>query len=260
MTIFIYRIIFHMTMEESLLIRLGFNRNEAKVYIALLRKGSASAGELIKATEFHRNIVYDNLEKLINKGLVSYILESKRKIFQANPSEAISQMLEKEQESLDEKKRISDAVKKEVSKLISMKEENQEATIYRGIKGLKVLFKDTLEENDDYYVFGAPKSSLEMMGSAFWANYNLKREEKKIVIKMIFNEELRDWSRLIKSKITRVRFLPKRFDSLTETVIYGDKVAMIIWTEKPLATLIRDKNLAAAYKQYFDILWAQAKE
>ncbi len=247
-------------MEEHLLLQIGLNKNEARVYIALLKMNSASAGQLIKATEFHRNIVYDNLEKLIDRGLVTFILEGKKKIFQIAPPEMITEMLEKEQEKLTNKKVLAEEVKKEVKKRQLTHKDVQEATIFRGIKGLKVLFIDTLQEGDDYYVFGAPKSSLDIMGSTFWENYNLKREQQKMIVKMIFNEELKEWSKRIKSKLTKVRFLPKQFDSISETMVYGDKVAIIVWTEKPLATLIRDKNLARSYKQYFNLLWKQSKE
>jgi len=247
-------------MEETQLIRLGLNNNEAKVYLALLRKGTASAGELIKITEFHRNIVYDNLEKLIDKGLVSYILEGKRKVFQANPPENITEMLDKEQEKLNEKKKIAEEIKKSISKIISTQGLEQEATIFRGIRGIKFLLQNTLDIGKDYYVFGAPKSSLDIMGTTYWENYNMKREKKKILIKMIFNEDLREWSDKITSSLTRIKFLPKKFDSLTETMIYGDNVVIIVWSEKPIATLIKDKNIAKSYKQYFNILWKQAKK
>ena len=143
-------------MEETNLIKLGLNKNETRVYVSLLKKGSASAGELIADTEFHRNIVYDNLDKLINKGLVSFISEGKKKIFQANSPESIIDMLEKEQDGLDEKKKIAEGVRKSISQLISKQEPKQEATIFRGVKGIKSILKDTLEEGEDYYVFGAP--------------------------------------------------------------------------------------------------------
>lgn len=247
-------------MDELALIRLGLNKNESKIYITLLRQGQATAGELIKATEFHRNIVYDNLEKLIDKGLVSFIFEDNRKLFQVNPPDSISQMLEKKQKELDEKKGIAEQVKKEVNEIISITKVEQEAAIYRGVKGLKVFFKGTLEEGQDYYVFGAPKDSLDIMGPAFWENYNLKREKKKISVKMIFNDDLREWSKNIQSRMTKIRFLPKKFDTLTETVVYGEKVGIIVWTEKPIVTLIKDINLAKAYRKYFKILWKEAKE
>ncbi|MBI5391010.1 hypothetical protein HZB02_05975 [Candidatus Woesearchaeota archaeon] len=91
-------------MEESLLLKLGLNKNEAKVYLKLLAHGSSTAGNLIKATGFHRNIVYDNLEKLVDKGLVSFILEGKKKVFMSAAPEMISDLLEKEQDELDQKK------------------------------------------------------------------------------------------------------------------------------------------------------------
>ncbi len=250
----------NITMDETNLLKLGLNKNEAKVYVTLLQLGTASAGQLIKATEFHRNIVYDNLEKLADRGLVTFIIEGKKKRFRPAPPEMITQMLEKEQQELNERKETAEIIKKEVERITSHAKEAQEATMFQGINGLKVLFKDTLTEGKEYYVFGAPKSSLGIMGSTYWENYNLKRAEEKIKIKMIFNDDLREWSYKIKSGLTHIRFLPKKFDSITETIIYGNKVAIIVWTQKPIATLIKDKHLATSYKHYFDLLWKQAED
>ncbi|OGY55677.1 MAG: hypothetical protein A2912_06205 [Candidatus Buchananbacteria bacterium RIFCSPLOWO2_01_FULL_40_23b] len=247
-------------MDETNLLKLGLNRNEAKVYVMLLQLGTASAGQLIKATEFHRNIVYDNLEKLADRGLVTFIIEGKKRLFRPAPPEMITQMFVKEQEELNQRKKVAETIKKEVEKITTQAREAQEATMFQGVNGLKVVFKDTLTEGKEYYVFGAPKSSLEIMGSTYWENYNLKRAERKIRIRMIFNDDLREWSYKIKSGLTKVRFLPKKFDSITETIIYGNKVAIIVWTQKPIATLIKDKHLAASYKQYFDLLWKQARD
>ncbi|NOZ82558.1 MAG: TrmB family transcriptional regulator [Euryarchaeota archaeon] len=55
---------------EKLLLRLGFTEAEARVYIELLRKGTATAGELAKATRHSRTQVYEILEKLQHRGLV----------------------------------------------------------------------------------------------------------------------------------------------------------------------------------------------
>ena len=61
--------------------KLGLNKNEAKVYFGLLKKGQATASELVKSVGVHRNIIYDNLEKLIDKGLVSYVVEGTKRRF-----------------------------------------------------------------------------------------------------------------------------------------------------------------------------------
>ncbi len=246
-------------MDQDKLLQLGLNKNEAKVYITLLRSGQSSAGELIKKTEFHRNIVYDNLEKLIDKGLVTFIIEGKRKVFQAASPEMITEFVEKEQVKLDVKKQVANEIKKEVIKIQSTIEDKQEATIFRGIDGIKAVLQDTLKTDKDYLAFGAPKLSLDIIGSTYWENYTQKRVEKNMKVKMIFSESLRKWSKIIENKHTILRFLPKTIDSFSETIIYGNKVVIIVWSEKPIATLIRDKNLAESYKQYFSLLWKQAK-
>jgi sugar-specific transcriptional regulator TrmB len=246
-------------MDYSKLEKLGLNRNEAIVYQELVRLGQATAGEIIKKTGFHRNIVYDNLEKLIDKGLVSFILEGKKKLFQVASPDMITEMIEKEQKDIDKKKKIAEEIQKEISKAYAVSSKKQEAVIFRGMKGIKVLLKDTVKEHADYFVFGAPESSLTILGSAFWKNYNAKRIKKKIVAKMVFNDDLRKWSKQIMGRMTQIKFLPKHFDSLSETIVYGNNVAIIVWTEKPVATLIRDPEAAKGYKQYFNVLWKLAK-
>lgn len=247
-------------MIKSYLLQLGLNNSEIKVYLILLQKKISTAGEVIKKTGLHRNIVYDNLERLIDRGLISYIIEGKVKHFQVEPVNAIEDMIDKEQEQVENKRKIAKDLEKELKKIDKKQLVQQEATVFRGINGMKALLKDTLtKKGQNYFVFGAPKASVEIMGEIFWKNYNVKRKEKNIVAKMVFNEELRQWSKIIINNITKIKFLSEKFDSLTETMIYGDKVAIIVWTDRPIATLIKDKNLAKSYKKYFEILWTKAK-
>ena len=258
MTKFIYHNCFLLIMDAKKLEKLGLNKNEAIVYLALIPLGQASAGEIIKKTSFHRNIVYDNLEKLIDKGLVSFILEGKKKVFQLASPDMITEMLEKQQIKLNLQKEIEKDIKKEIKKSYKATKK-QDAVIFRGVNGLKLLLKDTIKQHTDYYVFGAPKSSVNIMSSTFWKNYNKKLVSQNIIAKMLFNDDLRSWSKQIMNKNTLIKFLPKHFDALTETIVYGEKVAIIVWTEKPIATLIQDKEAAKGYKQHFNMLWKIAK-
>ena len=55
--------------------KLGLNKNEAKVYYALMQKNQATASELVKLLGMHRSMIYDNLERLVDKGLVSFVIK-----------------------------------------------------------------------------------------------------------------------------------------------------------------------------------------
>lgn len=63
-----------------------------------------------------------------------------------------------------------------------------------------------------------------------------------------------------KTKGTQVRFLPKEINNPVVINIYADRVVSILWQEKePVCFLIKNKTMAAAYKNYFDLLWKQSK-
>ena len=71
---------------------LGFYKNEAKVYLALLELGFCTTGPLIKKTGLHRNIVYESLDKLISHGLVSSTMQRGKKHFRTlSPARILKQ-------------------------------------------------------------------------------------------------------------------------------------------------------------------------
>ena len=154
-------------MQLSELLGLGFNRNEAKVYLAIIRFGEADAPTLIKETKLHKNIVYDNLYKLIDRGLISYIIEDKRRVFRMEPAHALSDLfasrLKSAQESLDKARVIG----KEIARIARVQPHLQDAGIFRGIQSVRAFYKELQSSSRDYCVFGAPQESLKVMGKAF---------------------------------------------------------------------------------------------
>jgi len=68
------------TIQETLE-KLGFTLNETKTYLNLLNLGSCLASDLAKKTGLHRRPVYDALNRLIEKGLVSYTIKTGKKYY-----------------------------------------------------------------------------------------------------------------------------------------------------------------------------------
>lgn len=246
------------TMELIELIKLGFNKNEAKVYLALIKFGKADASQLISETKFHKNIVYDNLEKLIDKGLITFIIEDSRKVFQIASSNALIDFFDEKQQELEKQKQEAEKLTKEINKIAKSLPLKQEAVIYRGIKGIKSYYENTLS-GKDYVAFGAPANSVKIMGETFWINYNLKRVDKKIMARLIFNPSIKEYGETIKNKFTEVKYFERDFEPMTETHIQGDEVGIIVWTDEPMLFLIKDKNMAESYKSFFETMWKQAK-
>tara|TARA_Y100000310_G_C20636946_1_gene791699 strand:- start:203 stop:940 length:738 start_codon:yes stop_codon:yes gene_type:complete len=240
-------------MEVKDLTDLGFNKNEAKVYLSLVKFGKADAHQLIQDTKFHKNIVYDNLDKLMDKGLVSYVIEMKRRVFKLVSSNMIIEFFEEQERELKNRKKKARIIVKEIDETLKKVKYPQEATIYRGTNGIRSFYNESLE--DDYVVFGAPQESLQIMGETFWQNFNTKRIAKKIKVKMIFNSNIRSYGDKIKNKFTEIRYFDKEFEPLTETHIQKDKVGIIVWTEEPILFLIQDKSVSDSYLKFFEDMW-----
>ncbi len=244
--------------EITDLIKLGMNKNEAKTYLSLIKFKEAPALRIIQDTKFHKNIVYDNLEKLIDKGLVTFIQEGNKKIFKLTSSNAIINNIEEEQKSLEQQKKKAIEITKEIEKSLKLIPQKQEANIFRGVKGIKSFYNETLK-GGNFVTFGGPQKSIELMGETFWYNYDIKRAEKKVKARSIFNYSIKHHGEKIKNKFTEVKYFDKEFEPNTETHIQDDKVGIIVWSDEPILFLIQDKSVAESYKKYFENMWRQAK-
>ena len=67
-------------MDKEYLIRIGLTDGEAKTYLALLKTGSSSVGPIVKEAKVAYSNIYDILDRLLEKGLISFILKEKTKL------------------------------------------------------------------------------------------------------------------------------------------------------------------------------------
>ena len=231
-------------MDEKVIENAGLTRVEAKIYLALVELGSSLSGEISRKTGVHRRSVYDAIERLIEKGLVSYVVQNNRKYFQPVNPKRLLEIMEEKQE------RIKNSLP-ELEAKFKFKKEKRETTFYRGKLGLKSIFEDQLREGKEARILGAVKDPGEFI-NYYFSHFDKKRLEKKIRLKMIFNESLK---KKTKYKLSEIKYLPKKYESQTTTEIYGNKVAIIVWSKEPIAILIEQKEIADSYRKYFDFIW-----
>lgn len=68
-------------MNTEILKEIGLTENEIIIYLYLLKSDSKTAYEIAKQTGIYRVHVYDKLEQLMNKGLVTHIYRGLKSIF-----------------------------------------------------------------------------------------------------------------------------------------------------------------------------------
>jgi len=239
-------------MNLEILRKIGLSDGEINVYSALLEAGRITVNELHEKTGIERRNIYDILNKLINRGLISYVIENKRRYFQtAHPNKIIGYVEEKENRLEEIKQEIEKELPSFIDKFESKKSEIN-AEIYRGAEGIKAVWDDML--NYDAIRWIGSGRYIPKKLPHFFAGWNKRRV--KLGIKM-FNLLRHEFKKEVKPfQLEHIKFLPKEFSVNPIVVgIYGDKVVNFLLREKFFAFVIESKELAENYRSYHKYLW-----
>jgi len=248
-------------MELSVLEKAGFTKGEIKIYLSLLKLGQSTTGPIIEKSNISGSKVYEILDKLIKKGLVSHIIKEKTKYFQAaHPKRLLDYINKKEQELKKEKTEIEKLIPQleTYSKIV---EKSQSAQIYEGYEGIKSVFKlilESLKPKEEYYVFTLGEELRNKNVILFLKNHHAKRIQKKIKVKIIAHTFEKQLSKpLIKLKDLKIKYYP--FPVPIGIIIFKDYVATIRFKEPATAFLIKSETIAKSYKDFFEHLWKISK-
>ena len=250
-------------MDTSLIEKAGLTKNEIKVYLALLEKGESTSGPLIKSAGINSSKVYESLERLSKKGLVSFVRKTNKKYFQAaNPERLLDYIEEKKRKIDEEKTEIEKLIPELKKKMKKPDEEAQEATIYQGIKGYRTLLENMLAElkpNGEYLAF-ASGMLKEILGD-YWFIFQKKKEKMKIKSRCLWDAKVRKQKYYLNEYYGKGKFISKgSYLSPVDTWVYKDKVIEVSYATKPIfAVLIKSKGLAQSYRELFENLWKVAR-
>ncbi len=249
-------------MDTTILENIGLTKSEIRVYFTLLELGSSTTGKIIEKSNVASSKIYEILDKLIQKGLVNYILKGKIKSFEASDPDRIIRYIEDKKKQLELQE---NEIKNIIPQLILKKklaEVKQDAKIYRGFKGLETAFYDALNsmsKEDIFYVYGIPKRSDET--NRFFVKWNKERAKKGIKSKQLFNEEAKgELQTLTKNNpLSEIKYLQENLLMPAAVNIFKNRIIIFpSETEKqPILIVIDNKEVAESFIQQFDILWNQ---
>lgn len=235
---------------DSLLAKLGFSKNESKTYLALFELGKARAGEIIKHTGLHRNLVYQSLKQLVEKRLVAKVLVRGVAAFEALSSQALV-------EGFDRTRALAEEVAEELKK--RQEKSARDIQIYEGAEGVKQAVDKSLEGKDPVYVLGGSKLTSMPELQAYWRAYHRKRVSNGTRFKIFYDRstEKEIVERENQRTYTEAKYLPFGTESPSWFTVHGDALAIGIPGQDPLTFSIKSKAAAESMKQYFEYLWNQ---
>ncbi len=227
-------------MDIRILEDLGLTKAEARVYLALLDLGQSLAGKVSAVANLHRRTAYDVLERLIQKGLVQYIRRNNRKWYEAVNPEILLKLLSDKESSIR-------AALPELLGKYSFVKEKKETTFMRGKQALKSIFEDQLQNAKEILVLGGSENADNVV-KYYFPKYDNERKRKGISLRGLYNGK-------ISIPLSDIKVIPKEFQSEVAINIWGDKTAIILWKEDPMAVLIKDERFTEGFRKYFELIW-----
>jgi sugar-specific transcriptional regulator TrmB len=248
-------------MIQEVLEEIGLSEKEASVYLALLEIGSGKVQGLSRKTRLNRTTIYDILESLTQKGLVSRYKKGGATYFNALEPDRLLTYLDREAEEREkltkrQKQKISDILPQLVSMQDIYAAGRPKVRFFEGEKGMREAYEDTLTAKETILAYANVQTMHEGLPD-FFPEYYARRARKRIFIRTILpqNELSLERARHNQEEMRDTRFLPDKDDTFSPEVnIYGDKILVASWKEK-MAIIIESKELADLQRLTFELLW-----
>lgn len=243
---------------EKELKKLGLTDNEIKTYNALLDIGECTVGPITKKLKMHRQVVHYALEGLEEKNMVQKITKGRRNHYRiANPNNILENIKEKEQ--------IAKKVASEVRTKLAGQFKGQEIKIYEGEKA----YREYLLKNDEnappeseiLIVSGSVNRYMDVVKvSQTFEKSEKIRNKKKIKTKVIYDEKLREGSKIVNRKFLDIRFIMQESNPPVAFVVWAESVGLFYLGEEIFFIDIKNEEFRRAYINYFNLLWKTAKK
>lgn len=235
------------------------NEKEVRVFLSVLEKGASSVQEIADSTGFKRTSVYMYLDTLKEKGFIHETRKRRKKLYLAIKPEKIKDLYEiKKIETEKLEMKLDPMIERILSYCPQEYEESYPSVSYfEGKTGLKKVYEDTLSGDHKYiYTFTAWDDMLKVLPE-YLPEYVRRRAKKNIHSNCIAvsTQLAQKYAEKDKEECRTTKFLPKKAALSLETVIYGDKLAMLYFKEKYVGIIIENQQLVSSQRLIFESLW-----
>jgi len=142
----------------------------------------------------------------------------------------------------------------ELKKRKELGKKGYETTVFKGLKGIKSITEDILKKGKTLRAYGAQGEFMRRLGP-YGKLWHKMRVKKGLKVNIVYSERVRIEKEKLAYKYLNKRYTKMILESPSSTWIYGNNVAIVVWSDVPVATLIRSKDVAHTYKQFFKVLW-----
>lgn len=239
--------------------RLDLKGRQAKVYLALLQLGSASAIEIAKYTKLKHPTVYDVLDLLREKQLVCETVSGRRRLFSPEDPARLAEIENRRKEALD-------AVLPDLYALYRGGEKRPRVHYYEGAEGGEALRSALLNvKAKEYFYFGAVREMLKLSTPECEAEYVRQRIRRGIWSWSIRNRAREmpeeEYMRPGEKNLRHVRYFPRAIsDNISGLYLFDRTVAIASGLKENYTVFLESEELFILMKSLWQYMWEISEE
>jgi len=236
-------------MNTSILEDFGLSNSEIKIYLALLEIGASTSGPIINKTALHSSVVHRSIKILLNKGLVTFVKIGKDKKYQSTDPKNLLNYIDTKRKKLFE-------ILPELELKQKLSGEKNETEMYLGKKAIFSLLLNLIKDGkskEEYFSFSLIEAHGDKDIIRFYKNYNLRRREIKLNVKVLVNKNVKtifekNYSKELLKK-ANIRY--SNFHFPQGIIIFRNNVVFLNWEESPFAVRIQNNLMASQFRTFF---------
>lgn len=239
-------------MLEKELNKIGLDDKEAEVYLGLLELGEANIQQISKKSKVKRTTVYDIVESLKEKALVSSTKKNKKVLYYAEDPRRL-------EDNLEEKKNVLKGIMPQLLSITNLMDKKPKIRFFEGEEGIKEVYRDTLKYPDQELLAWVSDDAVNSFDEKFLNDYYLpKRVKNKIWVRAIAPDKpyMQKYKGMDQKSLRQTKLVSiNRFPLEVELDLYGKgKIGIMSFSEK-LGLIIESKKIFATLKSIFEMNW-----
>ena len=240
---------------------LNLTEVEFGIFKRILSKGESALGPIIKEMGLHKGTAYNAIRRLEEKSLISFKELDGLNVYSVNIL-SLKKLIDDEENRI--KRKVED-IKGIIKTAESVKVPEEEAKIHVlvGTEGFKTFFNALYswahETGKEYFFMGKGGEMIEFLGEEYYKTTQIRKKKLGIKCRVILNERSRN-TEVSKHVTGNTRYMKMEYLSPVSTWIYDNTVVIVLWSSKPLSTIVMEsKGAADSYKSFFEAMWKTAK-
>jgi predicted transcriptional regulator len=233
-------------MYEKILKNVGLTPAQAEIYIALLKHGPCQVGNIIEKTQLQSSVVHNNVNKLIDQGLITYILIGKIKKYNAIDPSILLQTMQKKKQVLEEQYKELQKHVKALQAIKAQQEEPKTVELFEGKRGFKAAYAEQYKRMgkgyESYFIAQPPEFQQDKELHQAFLELDTIAQQKHLSLKGIAQEQhMNLWQQLYgKKKTYSMYYSTKKYPWGIMT--FKDTVLISFWGDKPMVIKIQNKT------------------